>query len=341
MTAVASGELLEHLALEYPELGRPQDLAPLSYDFRVSNSLFLYRTTGGRFLLKAMLYPQALYGQPDVAERLESVGYALRELHAAGLPVEELIPGREGRCVHQYGDRLLRVYAFDPGRPFLDPEADARRAARSLRRLHRDGLRCLSEATRHRLARYERPYSLGSTSGQAPVLRAFVEEQSAGSQTFAAILAQWGMIEWALGRTVAHRRLTVEADCVVHTDFHPRNALFTDGKDEAMMVDCDNMMIDRRLNCLGFAILRFAFFEGQRTVETFRNTLALFALEDGRDPAFIGDLLHAMVSLELEKVLRILHRVMTTGQYAGFVDNIVPLHLANLQFLRGSGAWRP
>lgn len=339
MVAVASDELLEQVARAHPELGRPRELALLTYGFRVSNSLFLYRTTEGRFLLKAMVHPQALYGEADVVERLECVAQAVTELHAAGLPVEKIIRGQDGRYVHPYQDHLLRLYAFDPGRPFADPDADTVRSARSLRRLHQDGLRSLSEATRHRLARYERPYALGSTPGQAPVLRAFVEEQSAASQTFAEILAQWWVIEWALGRAMPHRRLTAEADCVVHTDFHPRNALFTDGKDEAVMVDCDNMMIDRRLNCLGFAILRFAFFHGQRTAEAFRNTLALFALGDGRDPAFVGDLLHAMVSLELEKVLRILHRVMTTGQYAGFVDNITPVHLANLQFLRSSGEW--
>jgi hypothetical protein len=47
-----------------------------------------------------------------------------------------------------------------------------------------------------------------------------------------------------------------------------------------------------------------------------------------------------MISLEIEKVLRILHRVMTTGEYAGFLDNIVPVHLSNLTLLRTAHADR-
>jgi hypothetical protein len=43
-----------------------------------------------------------------------------------------------------------------------------------------------------------------------------------------------------------------------------------------------------------------------------------------------------MIGIEIEKVLRILHRVRTTGQYAGFIDNICPLHLANIKFLSAS-----
>jgi Ser/Thr protein kinase RdoA (MazF antagonist) len=339
MVAVASDELLDHVAREYPELGRPRELAPLIYGFRVSNSLFFYRTTEGRFLLKAMMHPEALYGEPDVEKRLECVGRAVTELHAAGLPVEQIIPGRAGRCVHPYQDSLLRLYAFDPGRPFADPEPDTRRSARSLRRLHRDGLRCLSETTRQALRRVERAYAMDSHLGQAPRLRAFIEKQSAGSSAFAGILAEWPVVEWAVEHTQGHRRLTPEAECVVHTDFHPRNALFPDGRDEALMVDCDNMMIEPRLKCLGFSILRFAFLQGARTVEAFRAAMRTFAEEERHDAAFLGDLLHAMISVELEKVLRILHRVMTTGHYAGFIDNITPVHLANLQFLRASGAW--
>ena len=59
--------LLRHLAAGYASLGRPVKLAPLTFEFQVSNNLFEYSTTGGRFLLKVMAHPQALYGQQDEA----------------------------------------------------------------------------------------------------------------------------------------------------------------------------------------------------------------------------------------------------------------------------------
>ena len=55
--------LMNYLAVRYASLGSPLKLAPLTFEFRVSNNLFEYSTTGGRFLLKVMAHPQALYGQ--------------------------------------------------------------------------------------------------------------------------------------------------------------------------------------------------------------------------------------------------------------------------------------
>ena len=135
-------------------------------------------------------------------------------------------------------------------------------------------------------------------------------------------------------RTLDHRPLTPEIECLVHTDFHPRNALFTN--DQATMIDLDNMIIDRRLPCLAFSILRFAFLQRERTPEILQQAIVVFAMEEHRKSGFLEDLHHAMIFVEIEKVLRILHRVRTTGEYAAFIDNICPLHLANIKFLSSS-----
>jgi len=336
MVATAPGELIEQAALLYPDLGRPRELTPLRYEFRVSNSLFLYQTNSGRFLLKAMAAPEALYGQSDVVERLEWVGRAVLELRAGGLPVEEIIPSRDGQIVHRYQGHLLRLYVFDSGRPFVDCKLDVMRGARSLRRLHRDGLSCLSEATRQAVASLETAYPLRETAGKVLDLLTFVEEQSGTSAVMSDILAEWNLIQWAVDRALAYRPLTAEAECIVHTDFHPRNALFSDNEDEATIVDFDNMKIGSRLNCLSFSILRFAFVTVKRTPECFQDALRIFAVQDCENPAFMKDLAHAMLTLEIEKVLRILYRVMTTGHYEEFIENISPMHLANLKFLRAS-----
>jgi len=336
MVKTASSELIEQVAFLYPDLGRPCELTPIHHEFRVSNSSFLYRTNSGRFLLKSMAAPEALYGHSDVAERLEWVGKAVLELRAGGLSVEEIIPSRGGRVVHRYRDHLLRLYVFDSGRPFIDRKFDVLRGARSLRRLHRDGLSCLSEATRQAVASLETAYPLRVTAGKVQDLQTFVQERAGTSPVMSDILAEWNLIQWAVDRALAYRPFTVEAGCVVHTDFHPRNALFSDDEDEAIMVDFDNMKIGSRLNCLSFSILRFAFVADERTPEYFQDALRSFTVQDCEDPAFMVDLAHAMLTLEIEKVLRILHRVMTTGHYAGFIENISPVHLANLKFLRAS-----
>lgn len=327
-------DLIDLVASRYPALGRPVALTPLAFGFPVSNRLFQYKATEGRFILKAMTHPQALYGQAGVVERLEVLGQATRELRAGGLPVEAILPGQDGRFVQQHDGHLLRLYRFDDGRAFADPVLDVQRSARSLRRFHLQGLSCLSASTRKDLSRYTMAYPLHSTAAELPVLRQFVEERAGASPSFADILDQWDLIDWAVERALAHRSRIEEPACLVHADFHPRNALFSDDRDEATMIDLDNMMIGGRLMCLGFSILRFAFFQRERTSQAFDAAIATFAAEECGASGFLRDLAHAMVSLEIAKILRILHRVRTTGEYARFIDNIGPLHLANLRFLR-------
>jgi hypothetical protein len=329
-------DLLKYMALRYASLGRPLKLAPMSFEFRVSNNLFEYSTTGGRFLLKVMAHPQALYGHQDVTERLEIVGQALLELHRAGLPVEEIMRGEEKRFVHRYQGHVLRLYRFNSGRGFADPNQDTRRSARSLAKLHTEGLSFLSEETRKNLARFDRAYPIRTTVTELPTLFAHLKEQAGTRGAYAQILAQWGVIEGAVERVLNYRPVLPDNRCLVHTDFHPRNVLFDQERDQAVMMDCDNMMIDRRLPCLAFSILRFAFFQSDRTTEALQETINLFTTGEERKLGFLDDLHHAMMCLEIEKVLRILHRVRTTGQYAGFIDNVCPIHLANIRFLNAS-----
>ena len=330
------GELTERLGWRYSTLGRPRDLTPLAFSFPVSNRLFLYATTGGRFVLKAMAHSTSLYGHADVMNRLEVVGRTLADLRRAGLPVEHIVCGDDGRYVDHYDDHLLRLYAFDPGRAFSVGEGDSWRGARALRRLHTEGLSCLGPSTRADLMRLGKAYPLCDTAAELPRLRLFVAERAAASPTYATILDHWDTIEWALDWALVVRCLDPDPACLVHSDFHPRNALFQDGADEATMIDFDNMRIDGRLTCLGFSILRFAFCQGERTPAALREAIVLFAGEECAAPDFMERLIHAMVFIEIEKVLRILHRVRTTGQYAGFLNNICPLHLANINMLRAS-----
>ena len=328
--------LIEHLALRYSSLGRPLDLAPMTLDFRVSNNLFEYSTTGGRFVLKVVVNPEALYGSPTVVERLEAVGRATFELRRAGLPVEEIVASDETRFVQQYNGQLLRLFAFNAGRAYVDRPCDRLRSARALRRLHTEGLACLSDGTRRGIARIEKAFPLHITASKLSALRTFLQEQAGAGGVFAQILEQWGVIEAAVERTLTYRRVWADSVCLVHTDFHPRNALFDDELDQVTLIDLDNMIIDWRLPCLGFSILRFGLFQRERTPEALHEAIATFAPEDLEKPGFLDDLLHAMIYIEIEKVLRILYRVKKTGQYASFVDNICPLHLSNIKFLTAS-----
>lgn len=328
--------LTEYIASRYSSLGRPLDLAPLTRDFRVSNTLFEYSTTGGRFVVKVVVNPEALFGSQAVADRLEAVGRATWELRRAGLPVEEIVASDETRFVQQYNGQLLRVFAFNTGRAYADRPCDRLRSARALRRFHTEGLACLSAGTRRGIAGSEKAFPLHITAGKLPALRTFLQEQAGAGGVFAQILEQWGVIQAAVERTLAYRRVTADSVCLVHTDFHPRNALFDDELDRVTLIDLDNMIIDWRLPCLGFSILRFGFYQRERTPEALHEAIVAFAAEDLEKPGFLDDLLHAMIYIEIEKVLRILYRVKTTGQYAGFVDNVCPLHLSNIKFLTAS-----
>ena len=328
--------LMKYLALRYTSLGRPLKLAPMSFEFRVSNNLFEYSTTGGRFLLKVMAHPQAFYGHLDVTERLEVVGQALCELNRAGLPVETIMRGEEDRFVHRYQGHVLRMYRFNNGRMLGDWKQDTSRTARSLATLHEEGLPALTEETRKNLARFDRAYPIRIMASELPTLFAHVKEQAGTQGIYAQILEQWGVIEAAVERVLNYHQALPDPDCLVHTDLHPCNVLFDQERDQAIMMDCDNMMIGRRLPCLAFSILRFAFFQSVRTPEALQEAIHLFTTEEDRQAGFLDDLHHAMICVEIEKVVRILHRVRTTGQYAGFVDNICPLHLANIRFLSES-----
>lgn len=328
--------LIEHLAWRYSSLGRPLDLAPLTHDFQVSNNLFEYSTTGGRFVVKVVVHPEALYGNHAVVERLEAVGRATFELQRAGLPVEEIVASDDGRFVQPYYGHLLRLFAFNPGRAYAGRLCDRLRSARALRRLHTEGLACLSDGTRRGIARIEKAYPLHFTAGKLPALRMFLQEQDGAGRVLEQILEQWGVIEAAVERTLTYRRVWADSVCLVHTDFHPRNALFADELEQVTLIDLDNMIIDWRLSCLGFSILRFGLFQRERTPEALHEAIATFAGEEFGKPGFLDDLLHAMINIEIEKVLRILYRVKLTGQYAGFIDNVCPLHLSNIKFLTES-----
>ncbi len=327
-------ELAERLGSRYRALGRPRDLTPLTFSFPVSNSLFRYTTTSGRFVLKVMTHSTSLYGQADVVDRLEVVGRTLAELRRAGLSVEEIVRGDDGRYVDQYDNHLLRLYVFDPGRAFTGWDQDSARSARALRRLYAEGIACLGETTRSDLMHFSKAYPLCATAVELPRLRLFVEAQADTSPTYATILDHWNTIEWAVAQALAFDSRESDTVCLVHSDFHPRNALFHDSRDEATMIDFDNMLIDRRLTCLGFTILRFAFYQREKTPEALHEAIAAFAGEERTTPGFMDRLIPAMVFIEIEKVLRILHRVRTTSQYAGFLKNICPLHLANINTLR-------
>jgi hypothetical protein len=174
------------------------------------------------------------------------------------------------------------------------------------------------------------------TAGKLPELRSFLGEHPGGGSAFARILEQWEVIEAAVERILNYRRAWADSICLVHTDFHPRNVMFSDELEQATLIDLDNMIIDWRLNCLGFSILRFGLFRRERTPEVLQDAIATFAGEDLGKPGFLEDLLHAMIYIEVEKVLRILYRLKTTGQYSGFIKNICPLHLSNIRFLTAS-----
>ena len=287
----------------------------MSFDFKVSNQIWRYDTDLGSFIVKWMQAPDALYGHQDAASRLELVGQVVAALRQAGLPVEEILPRADGAFIARDEGGLTRVFRLEQTGP-----ADAALAVRSLRELHRNGLAATPAALRAQLEGHTTFYPLATIAHELPAVRQFAERENLSD-----ILADWELVEWAVASSIAYRHRSQPRKAIVHTDAHPNNVLFSNGR--AILIDCDNVVIDYPFQCLGFTILRFYLSAADRSSR--RLAAATQAHGDG-DPAFIADLVHGMLSLETAKSVRILFRVMRTGTYANFVDNVSRLHIANL-----------
>jgi Phosphotransferase enzyme family len=182
------------------------------------------------------------------------------------------------------------------------------------------GLAATPAALRAQLEGHTTFYPLATIAHELPAVRQFAERENLSD-----ILADWELVEWAVASSIAYRHRSQPRKAIVHTDAHPNNVLFSNGR--AILIDCDNVVIDYPFQCLGFTILRFYLSAADRSSR--RLAAATQAHGDG-DPAFIADLVHGMLSLETAKSVRILFRVMRTGTYANFVDNVSRLHIANL-----------
>jgi Ser/Thr protein kinase RdoA (MazF antagonist) len=324
------------MAERYANLGTIERCTPLTFDFKVSNRLYEVITSQGRFIAKRMVSSDALYGQDDSARRLEAVARVVTRLRSEGLPVERIMPTVDGSYVARRGAETVRVFEFEAARAYSGSAADVARSAKSLRRLHREGIALLDDTLASEIGQAKSPYPLEQTHMHLGELRAFLADDTEHRAAFAPILEQWSTVEWAVREAVGYVPRTPSGLAVVHADFHPRNVLYRDDRDEATMLDLDNLIIDRPFKCLGFSILRFAYF-GQRDRDPAVLEAALpmwVSAAELRDPAFVGDLAHAMLSLEAEKIVRILYRYRTTGSYFQFVENIIPIHLPNLVAVR-------
>jgi hypothetical protein len=327
-TDPGSDELRPLLSDHFGHLGRARSIVPLALDFKVSNRLFVYETDQGRFVIKRMISADALYGHTGSAERLEVVAQATRALRAAGLPVEAIVAGGDGRCVQRLGDELVRVYCFEDGHAFTGLPDQIRASAHALRRLHQEGLATLPAEIAAQLRRFAPAYPLSGTAQELPELHERIR-QAASEPVFAGILEQWEIIDRSVQVALAHTPQRPIAATTVHTDAHPRNTIQREGA--AILIDLDNLIIDRPFKCLGFSILRFGFFGRARTRAALTASIAHWCTPEQReDRSFMDDLAHGMLRLEAEKVVRILLRYFRTGTYADFVANVGPVHLANL-----------
>lgn len=305
----------------YASVGQILDFQPAPVDSRVSNQHFRVRAESGSYILKQLANPDTLFESAG-RERLQVVSRAVRALARSGLRVEHIVATDRGDLCVTHGSSVFRLYQLIPGRAFDGSDSDRISAARALRAFHDCALEALEPELVAELSRFSTAYPLPETRPHFDEIMSFVRAH--GDRDVCAIAAHESLIREEIALV---GRVDTESppQRLLHLDFHPHNAIFETGRETAI-IDLDNMLLGPPFKCLAFSIARFAQPDG------LAESLELWQEHYGfDDPRRVLDF---MAYLEVEKVLRILYRVMRTGTYQHFLPNIAVRHVPSLLAVR-------
>ncbi len=290
-----------------------------------SNQHYEARTASGRFFVKVVADPDALYGGEGF-QRLAIVSRAVHELGAAGLPIEAIVAADRGDFVVRAGQAAVRVFHWLNSRPFVGGKDDLMAIASVLGRFHSRGLGALTPETTADLISIARSaYDLEPTRDQIGEIQEFVQAKISVKMGVSLFEAK-----------AATHELPVNPGALVHNDAHPGNVMF--GQDGAVtLIDFDSLNVGPVAKCAAFSILRCSI-----RMPADRNPISLstataewlqhYSKESSLDlsPSILW---RWMLFLELEKIVRIARRAMVSEKYEHFLGNISERHFPNLQFL--------
>ena len=312
-------------APHYPALGRLLEFEAMALDSRVSNQHFRLTTERGQFILKQVLRPDALFERAGI-ERLAVVSRVIRALGEQRLRVERIVPAADGALCLSHGPSIFRLYEWVEGRAFDRSDRDLSAAARALRAFHERGLPALDSALVLALSGFSTPYPLAETATRVDQIFAFLRNEP--TPELLAIAEHEALLREEIEIGLCADKENVP-DQLVHLDFHPDNVIFVSGQ-EPVIIDLDNILIGDPRKCLAFSVMRFAP-KGEllRSLAVWKSS---YGIESSRQ------LFDFMTQIEVEKILRIVYRVIATGAYRNFLPNILSRHVPNLIEIRGARA---
>ena len=102
-------DLKSVLSTEFPDLGTCRELNPMTFDFNVNNSLYLYQTNLGKFIVKEMYVASDFYGIKNASDRLELISEVTKRLRNAGMPLESIKTSVSGKLLVTFKKNVIRV----------------------------------------------------------------------------------------------------------------------------------------------------------------------------------------------------------------------------------------
>jgi hypothetical protein len=311
----------------YGKLGTIREIQRMQFNFPVNNLLFNISADSGRYILKRMLLADDFYGTENALERLELVSQVTDQLNTAGLPVEKIIANDSGRFVTPVGGDIIRVYAFIDGHPMDSRQpVQVESFLRSVKQLHDYRVQDLKISGTALTDILTAPYPLTRTVLAWRQIQEFYQTENHGAwketwkELDTAAEAAKELLIWNEGMTKG----------LTHMDYHPRNVIFP-GEKDAIMLDFDYLRVENFWPCLGLSLTRLIRHKG---IELNSESLNYFAevfyagyssaLRDRS--SFRKNLILGAAFAEVEKIFRNLYRVMVTGKYKKFADDVITLH---------------
>jgi hypothetical protein len=314
----------------YGFLGKLNYLEPMQFDFTVMNDLWKLELDGKAYVLKRMRDPDAYFGGTRNLERLEAIASICESLYNAGLPVEHIQRNSAGQFCTKDESGIFRLYDFIVGDVYRD-ESQLLKCINSLNLLHTEAPIVVSEDKLKVIMPFKTAFPLKEVLPNGQVILNFIRNNPNKNKDFG-LLANLlpGLLRSAKEMQVYEYRSHLK-ETIVHSDFHPMNVLIKDYEPLATMVDMDYMLFDKPYKCLAFAILRFAAFGSEQSLQRVSDFAEAFLRPYAGDEAVFVDVVNAMKVLELEKLLRILYRCAVSGAYPRFMENVLSVHYANYQ----------
>tara|TARA_B100000886_G_C20426782_1_gene494532 strand:- start:3979 stop:5001 length:1023 start_codon:yes stop_codon:yes gene_type:complete len=314
------------LAKEFPDLGNFIDINPMRFDFNVNNSLYLYKTDLGKYIVKEMYLARDFYGIPNPKDRLELISKVSSHLKNSGINLESIKSSASGKFLVTFENNFLRVFDFFESEGLNPAEPEQFRQMILLsKKLHELPLEEFISYFPNLISLLVAPYGLDKTLEQFDCLK---ENLLKETDSFSLIKSNLSLV-FEKGLSLSQWNLNVQP-VLTHMDFHPRNVLW--GKDNsALMIDMDYLRVGNPFVCLGLTLTRTLLYlkkeiSTQNIHETITEMYETYCPRiDIRE--FNTNLIKGSIFCEVEKILRNLYRYYKTGEYRKFADDVATLHL--------------